>query len=70
MTQEDLFQRWRDAEQAAVDAEVELARVGRAAADARMAEMATRAAGLRRAADDLLARILLQSGARPPSASS
>lgn len=68
MPDDDLFERWRRAEQAAVDAELALARVGQAAADPRVAELAVNAARLRREADDLLAEILLQSGARPPGA--
>jgi hypothetical protein len=68
MTTEDLFERWRRAQKAAVDAEAALRDVGQAAADPRIAQLALEAARLRREEDELLAEILRQSGARPPAA--
>lgn len=65
VTPEEELNEWRLAEQAAVDAETTIARMGQGAPDPRVAELMARARQLRDTADALLAHIL-QTGARPP----
>jgi hypothetical protein len=61
----DWVKSWHDAEKAAADAEAEVARLGQAAADPRVAELFARAKALRDEANALLEEMLVKSGAKP-----